>query len=132
VTTTEITEALSRLEIVEPWPAGRVLFREGEAPRGIYAVHTGRVDVIYSSSNGVTRPLRVAERGRILGLSANVSRRPHDYSATTRTACEIGFVPREELLQMLIEEPAVWLQVLQMLSEDVNGCYDCMRAIAVR
>jgi len=59
-----------------------------------------------------------------------VARRAHDCTATCRTNVDVGFIPRDELLRALDTNPAVWFRVLQLLSEDVNSCYDCMRSIA--
>lgn len=115
--------------MLERYPAGRLLFHEGDDPRGIYVVHSGQVDLVFSGKNGNAKPLRVAEEGQILGLSCVVSHRPHDCSATTRTACELGFIDRDTLLEQIDHSPAIWFSVLQLLSEDVNSCYDCMRSI---
>lgn len=128
-TTTPMSTALTELQTLERWPAGRVLFREGEEPRGIYFLQSGQIDLVFSARNGYAKPLRVAEPGHILGLSAIVSQRNHDYSATTRTPCEVGFIERKRFLDYVDHSPAVWFNVLQLLSEDVNACYDCIRSI---
>jgi len=129
-TETVIHDALFDIATIESCPAGKILFREGEEPRGIYILASGQVDLIYSSRNGYTKPLRLAGEGQILGVSDIVARRCHDCTATCRTNVDLGFVPRDEFLRMLDTNPAVWFRVLQLLSEDVNSCYDCMRTIA--
>ena len=128
-TTLTIADTLSEHETVERYPAGRALFREGDAPRGVYVVHSGEVDLVFSAKNGNAKPLRIAEEGQILGLSCVVSHRLHDCSATTRTVCDLGFIDRQIFLEQVDHSPAVWFSVLQLLSEDVNSCYDCMRSI---
>jgi len=128
-TMTTIAETLSEYETLERYGEGRRLFNEGEEPRGVYVVHNGQVDLVFSGKNGSAKPLRVAEEGQILGLSCVVSRREHDCSATTRTACELGFIDRDTFLQQIDHSPSVWFSVLQLLSQDVNSCYDCMRSI---
>lgn len=132
MTETVIHDALSGIAAIESCPAGKILFREGEEPRGIYILASGRVDLIYSSRHGSTKPLRHAGEGQILGVSDIVAGRCHGCTATCRTNADIGFVPRDELLRMLDTNPSVWFRVLQLLSEDVNSCYDCMRTIAAR
>ena len=128
-----MSNALTELQTLQHWPAGRVLFREGEEPAGIYFVLIGKIDLVFSARNGYAKPLRTAEPGQILGLSAVVSRRTHDYSATTQTLCEVGLIDRSTFLDQVDHNPAVWFSVLQLLSEDVNACYDCIRSItAVR
>jgi CRP/FNR family transcriptional regulator, anaerobic regulatory protein len=126
---TTIAESLAEHETYERYGTGRVLFREGDEPQGVYIVHTGQVDLVFSGKNGNAKPLRVAEDGQILGLSCVVSHRRHDCSATTRTACELGFIDRDTFLAQIDHSPSVWFSVLQLLSQDVNSCYDCMRSI---
>lgn len=128
-TMTTLADTLSEHQTLERYNEGRLLFREGDEPRGVYIVHSGQVDLVFSNRNGITKPLRIAEEGAILGLSCVVSRRCHDCSATTRTPCELGFIDRETFLQQVDTSPQVWFSVLQLLSEDVNSCYDCMRNI---
>jgi len=117
-------------EIRQQRKAGETLFLEGEGPAGVYVLYSGQVDLLFASRHGAVKPLRVAMPGQNLGLSAVVMRRPHDCSATTRTACEIGFVARDEFLRALENEPARWLTVLRNLSSDVKAVYDDMRVLA--
>ena len=129
-TETAIHDVLSDLATSESCPAGKVLFRDGEEPRGIYILQSGQVDLIYSARNGHTKPLRTAGEGQILGVGDVVARRSHDCTATCRSNVDVGFIPRDEFLRAIDTNPAVWFRVLQLLSEDVNSCYDCMRTIA--
>jgi len=128
-TMTTIADTLSEHETLERYGEGKVLFREGDEPRGVYIVRSGLVDLVFSGRNGAAKPLRIAPEGAILGLSCVVSRRSHDCSATTRTSCELGFIDRETFLRQVDHSPIVWFSVLQLLSQDVNSCYDCMRTI---
>lgn len=127
-----MTNALAAYETVEGWPNGKVLFREGEQPRGVYVVHSGEADLLFSAKAGSSKPLLVAGPGQILGLSAVVSGRLHDSSATARTPLVTGFVEKQRFLALLDQLPELWFSVLQMLSTDVNACYDTMRALNAR
>ena len=129
MTMTTIADTLSEHETFEHYSAGRVLFREGEEPRGVYIVHSGQVDLVFSGKKGYTKPLRQAQDGQILGLSCVLSHRKHDCSATTKTFCDLGFIERDTFLAQIDHSPNAWFSVLQLLSQDVNSCYECMRAI---
>lgn len=126
-----IEAPLTSSERIQNRAAGETIFQEGDAPEGVYVVHSGEVDLLFTPRNGAAKPLRVASPGQILGLSAVVMQRPHDCSATARDTCEIGFIPREEFLRVLAERPTVWFSVLRLLSHDVNAVYEDMRALAV-
>ena len=111
---------------------GETIFREGETPRGVYVLRSGRADLLFSSRNGDAKPLRVAEAGQILGLSCVVTQRNHDCTAIASTPCEIGFIERDDFLRTLDDRPAVWFSVLRLLSSDVNAVYEDMRVLAAR
>ncbi len=108
---------------------GQVLFREGEEPKGVYFVHSGQVDLVFAAKNGDSKSLRTADDGQILGLSSLVSRRAHDCTATAKSSGVVGFIDRDVFQKLLDEQPALWLTVLQLISADVNACWDCMRAL---
>ncbi|MBK5258970.1 MAG: cyclic nucleotide-binding domain-containing protein [Thermoanaerobaculia bacterium] len=122
-----VADALAQFERNERLPAGRALFREGEEAEGVWTVRSGEVDLVFASAKGVARALRVAETGQILGLSAVISRRSHDCSATVRHNAELGFIERDRFLSLLEQQPTLWLTVLQLISSDINSCWDCLR-----
>ena len=114
---------------IELWPAGRTLFREGDPARDVYVVVAGEVDLVFEARRGARKTLRGSRAGEIVGLSDAVSGTPHDCTATTRTPCTIGTIPATELQRRLEETPSLWMTVLQLMSDDVNACYDSMRAV---
>jgi len=126
-----LESAILGVQNVEIWPAGRTLFYEGEDPRGVYLIHSGTIDLVFSAKDGRAKALRVARGGQIIGLSSVFSRRTHDYTATVRSTCEVGFVDAATFRRLLDNSPTIWFSVLRLLSEDVNSCYDCMRDIAL-
>jgi len=126
-----VIRGLSRHEKAEGWPTGSILFREGEQPRGVYIIHSGEIDQLFSARNGHTKPLLTAGPGQILGLSCVVSGKSHNCSATARTPSVTGFIERDRFTALLAEQPALWWSILQILSTDINSCYDCMKTLTV-
>jgi CRP-like cAMP-binding protein len=124
-----VTDVLAPLERSSRIDAGDVLFREGEEPRGVYFVHDGRFDLVFSSRAGEAKPLRTADTGQILGLSCIVSNRPHDCSATAKSEATVGFIPKDDFQKVLDTNPQLWMTVLQMISSDISACWDCMRSL---
>jgi CRP-like cAMP-binding protein len=117
-------------ETLQHRATGEMLFLEGEAPAGVYVLHSGEVDLLFGSRNGEVKALRVASPVQILGLAAVVMGRTHDCSATMRTRCEVGFIERQEFLHTLESNPSFRFSVLRLLSSDVNSVYDDIRTLA--
>ena len=126
-----IDSTLRQHQTVEVWPGGRTLFFEGDKARGVYVIHSGTIDLIFSSRDGRAKTLRVARAGQIIGLSAVFSHKPHDYTATLGVTSNLGFVDAATFHHLLETSPAMMFGILRLLSEDVNSCYDCMRGIAL-
>ena len=127
---TTVLQTLAPYEMIETWPGSISLFREGDSPSGVYVLLSGEVDLVFASRAGLMKPLRIAGAGQLLGLSCIVSGREHDCSATTRTSAVTGFIPKSTFLKLLDENPALWFSVLQMISSEINSCYDCMRVLS--
>jgi CRP-like cAMP-binding protein len=131
VETHPIESALPEHQTLEVWPAGRTLFYEGEEPRGVYVIHSGTVDLIFSAKDGRAKALNEVRAGQIIGLSSVFSHRPHDYTATVHSTSNLGFVDEATFHRLLETTPEMLFDVLRLLSEDVNACYECMRDIAL-
>ena len=125
-----VEKQLATAEQIERWPAATVLFNEGEAPCGLFVIHSGVVDLEFSGRNGVSKSLHTARPGEVVGLSYAVSNTPYDCTARARTSVELGFVPLMELQRMLDETPSLWLTIAQFLSQDINSCWARMRTLA--
>jgi CRP-like cAMP-binding protein len=125
-----VENAFENIEQIDRWPAGEVVFREGEQPSGIYILYAGTVDMVFSARNGLRKPLRTALPGEIVGLSDAVSNTAYDCTATTRTSAKIGFVPVDVFRRKLEETPALWLDIAKHLSVDLDSCWASMRTLA--
>jgi CRP-like cAMP-binding protein len=124
-----ITAALAPCETTRIHGPNEVIFAEGAEATGLYILHSGEADLIFQTKTGVARPLIRALAGDVLGLSCVMSGRPHESTATARSTCITGFVPGDQFRALLQEEPDLWLPVLRLISENVNSCWDCMRAL---
>lgn len=124
-----VESQLAVAEDVQRWPAGSVLFNEGDDPPGIFIIHSGQVDLVFSARSGIRKALRRVRSGEILGLSEIVSASRCDCSATARTASRIGFVAVTELRRMLDEDPSLWLEVAESLSIDLGSCWRSLRSL---
>ncbi len=121
----------AKIEQIERWPAGEVIFREGEQPRGVFILYSGTVDLVFSARNGFKKTLRTAVPPEIVGLSDAVSNMPHTCTATIQANSTIGFVPIEALRRQLDETPELWFTIAKYLSADVESCWADMRTFAV-
>jgi len=113
-------QTLARFDAISSsatYPRGAVLFVEGQEPRGVFVVCSGRVKLTASAADGKSIILRIADPGEIVGLPATLSGRPYELSAEALEPIQANFVPRKDFLQFLSEHGEATLKVAEMLTD---------------
>ena len=112
-------------------PGGALLFVEGQSPRGIFVLCSGRVKLSTTSKEGKVLILKHAEAGEPLGLSAAISGTNYEMTAETAAPCQINFVDRKDLLNLLQYESEVGVRAAQWLSRDFQAAYRDMHDLVL-
>jgi len=111
--------------------AGSVLFVEGQNPRGMFILCSGRVNLSTTSRDGKILILKTAQAGEALGLSAAISGLGYETTAETATPCQVNFVERKYLLEMLQASSEVGLHTSQCLSHAFHSAYRDVRDLVL-
>lgn len=89
--------------------AGAILFVEGQTPRGVFIICSGKVNLSTTSREGKILILKTAEAGETLGLSASVSGVGYETTAETATPCHLSFVDRKHFRELMQDHPELSL-----------------------
>ena len=104
-------------------PAGAVLFVEGQTPRGVFILCSGKMKLSTTSKEGKVLILKQAEAGEVLGLSAAISGTSYVMTAEAASACQLDFISRQDLMALLERESEVGVHAAQWLSREFQGAY---------
>lgn len=104
-------------------PAGVLLFVEGQSPRGIFVICSGKVKLYTTSREGKVLILKQAEAGDVLGLSAAISGTNYEMTAETASACQLNFIGRADVMTLLKKENEVGVQSALWLSREFQAAY---------
>jgi len=116
-------KALSAVSVVTTYPRGAVLFVEGQQPKGVWIICSGRVKLTVTSSCGQARIIRTATSGEILGLDASVLSSPHALNGETMSRCAFRFVKRWDFMKLLRECADFRMNVAQNLGQQyITAC----------
>lgn len=118
-----VLQALNQASHKSTLPSGAILFVEGQNPRGTFIVCSGKVNLSTTSREGKILILKTAEAGEALGLSATISGMGYETTAETATPCQLNFVDRKHLLELMEQHPEVGLRSAQTLSRDFQNAY---------
>jgi CRP/FNR family cyclic AMP-dependent transcriptional regulator len=124
-------EELEKVKYASAYPLGAVLFVEGQAPRGVYLICSGRIKLSTTSRDGKTLILRIAEQGEVLGLHATVSGKPYELTAETLQPCQLDFIRREDFLRFLQHHADACLNAAQHLSKNCQSAYEMIRSLGL-
>jgi CRP/FNR family transcriptional regulator, cyclic AMP receptor protein len=124
-------QGLASIKFTAVYPKGSVLFVEGEEPRGLFILCSGRVKLTTSSTEGRTLIVKIAEPGEILGASASILGKPYEVTAETLEPAHLNFVRREDFLRFLSEFPEACLHTAQQLSEKYHAAQRDIRTLGL-
>ena len=113
------------------YPGGAVLYLEQQDPRGVFVLCAGEVKLSISSSAGKTLILRIAKPGEILGLMAVLANTPYEVTAETLHPCQVGYIRREDFLQLLAKHPEMHESVVKQLTTLYSGACEQLRTVGL-
>jgi CRP/FNR family transcriptional regulator, cyclic AMP receptor protein len=106
------------------FPANTTLLTEGQVPRGVSILCSGRAKLAVQARDGKTVILKIAGDRHLLGLSAVVAGRPSAVTATTIELCQIKFVEQASILQLLADNSHAALACGRLLACEVGTTFD--------
>jgi CRP/FNR family transcriptional regulator len=112
-------------------PAAAILFVEGQMPRGLFVLCSGKVKLSTTSREGKVLILKTAEAGEALGLSAAISGQTYEMTAETATPCHVNFVDRKSLFTLLQSHSEVGMHAAQSLSLEFQTAYRDMHDLVL-
>ena len=113
------------------YPKGSLLFVEGEMPRGIFILCSGRAKLTTSSTEGKTLIVKIAEPGEVLGVSATILGKPYEVSAETIEPAQLNFMKRDDFLKILGTNAEVCMHTAQQLSEKYHAAQREIRSLGL-
>jgi len=113
------------------YPKAAMLIMEGQQPRGVFVLCTGKAKLSTSSRDGKTIITKIAEAGDVLGLNAAISNVPYEITAEMMEPGQANFIPREPLIIMMRDFPEVALRVAEQLSRNYFAAYEEIRTLGL-
>jgi len=124
-------QRLNEIKSTAVYPRGAMLFIEGQQPRGVFVLCTGRVKLSTTSREGKTIITKISEPGDVLGLNAVVSNRPYEVTSEMMEPGQANFIPRDCLVQLMKDSPEVAMRVAQQLSRNYFTAYEEIRTLGL-
>jgi CRP/FNR family transcriptional regulator, cyclic AMP receptor protein len=124
-------KTLDAIKFTSVYPKGSILFVDGEEPRGVFILCSGRAKLTTSSSEGRTLIVKIAEAGEVLGASATILGRPYEVSAETLEPSQLNFIKRDDFLRFLNSHTEACMHTAQQLSEKYQSAQREIRSLGL-
>jgi CRP-like cAMP-binding protein len=103
-----------KLFLIETFPAGRTVFRQGDPADSAYFIRSGEVEVIDEESGSVIRSLG---RGEYFGEIALIADAPRSATIRTVSTVELAVLGKRNFLNMMRLLPTTEESILQTVQE---------------
>lgn len=110
---------------------GEMLFRQGDAPGGLYALVHGKLKMSTLSGEGKEAILVVLESGTWFGEISLIDHQPRTHDATALTAAEVLILP-QTLFDQLMQGNAFALAIAAMLASRIRLLYGIVEDATLR
>lgn len=125
-------QLLSRHLHVRRFPAGTLLWREGETSGLLVAIRTGRVKIYRLLPNGRAVTLLLFGPDDVFGFLPFLDGRPYPAYAQAIDDVEAEVMPRSALLQALRTEPDLAATLIALLGERLRAAFDLIQGMSTR
>ncbi|MBN8702129.1 MAG: Crp/Fnr family transcriptional regulator [Bacteroidetes bacterium] len=88
---------MQRLEIKK----GKILFKEGAYPRGVFILRKGKVKIFQTNKEGKEQIMYFYKKGEVFGYRPILSNETNPVSAQTLEDCVVSFIPKNSFIQIL-------------------------------
>ena len=107
------------------YPAGSILYQEGQACRQAFAICKGEVSLTRTSADGSRTILKIAKAGELLGIGEALSNTEYVATAEVIEESSIACLGREQLVRLMARHSIAGTRISEFLSSEcVNAFVD--------
>lgn len=124
-------KTLQKIKHTLSYPAGTIIFTEGQAASGVYVLCQGQVKLLAMNSDGRVLILKIAKPGEGFGLHSAVTGKPYEFTAEVLHPSQLIFIARADYRKFIMDHTDACLQLGRHLSRDCEIAYDQVRSIGL-
>ena len=113
-------EKLSNDRKIKTLKAKESLFMEGDKPRYLYFINSGKIKCYKTNEYGKELILKMFEAGEFIGYHSLISGQDYDFAANAVDATEVSLIPATDFTQLLFANRDVSIQFIKMLADNVS------------
>lgn len=123
----ELNEIQRVAEVIE-YPAGKTIFERGAPGDAVYAIMSGRVDILTMWTDGREIKLNIHDAGHVIGEIGALDGKERTASAVAAADTRIVRIRRPDLLRFLDAKPGRWTRMAALLCDRIRWTSDRIEA----
>jgi len=126
----EQIEAISKITMLKTVPKNYVVFQEGEKGDALFIVVKGKVKVLLYGEDGREYILDVIGADGFFGELSLIDELPRSANVMTVEESELLVIRRADFMRLLMENPAITINILKMLSRRLRAADERIKGLA--
>jgi len=123
---TKLSEIIKKMSFKK----GEHLFKEKDETKGLYLIHTGKVEIYNITPDGLKQRLAFLTPGQFLGELSILEKRQREASVVAVEDTDLLFLPKEEFEELMVDETDCVLNTAKFYleltqSESCGKCTPC-------
>lgn len=108
------------LQVPELIARNQTVFSEGQFPKGVYYIASGKVKIYAVGNEGKQQIIHLARTGELIGFRAVFSEETYKVSAVTLEDSKIGFIESQVFMRVIDENKSVRNAVIRELAKELG------------
>jgi len=113
-------EKLSKIVTKLSLKKGEQLFKEKDDTRGVFLLHSGKVEISRVTADGWRQTLTVVTPGDFFGELSILERRHHVASAVAVEDAELFLIPKEEFDRLMDQDTKLAIYILKKIALEMS------------
>ncbi len=109
---TRMSKAIRKLHVKK----GEAIFKEKEETKGLYLIHSGKVEISKVTTDGWKQTLAAFTKGHFFGELSILEKRKHEASAVATEDTEILLLGKEDFEKMEKEDPELAFKIMKKIA----------------
>lgn len=118
--TAKTRASLSNATTVKRFKSGKIIYREGKTPRGVYFIKKGKVKIYQSNQDGRKQIMYIYKTGDLFGYRPIICDSVHPVTAATLEDCTFGYISANSFRKILSSNPELTKALLVSLSHEFS------------
>jgi len=98
--------------------SGKLIYREGKSPKGVYILRKGKVKIYQTGQDGVKQIMYIYTPGEMFGYRPILCDEVHPVTAVAMDECSCDFIPRLHFSKCLTESNELCRVLMKSLSHE--------------